>query len=546
MKHNFFVVILVLLTINLLGQINPTATGSKSNAKAQFELENYKYALDEYLVLLKKDNWDESSRYRVAVCYLNLYQDKTKALPLLSGLLKADDERAQLWYDVGRAYQYSNMFEEAIMCFDMYNQLCEKLKQTDPNSISAKRRIEMINNATELMKTPVNVSFKNMGKQFNTVFPEFNPYVSNDGLLMVFTSQNDKCTGQVLDYDGFFSADVYMSTFLNGAWQKPKSPGTSFNTEYSEHARGLSNNGKDLFVVFDNEDYANELLLANKSEKAKSFPKPVKVFNWFGSEDVIYAATITADKSTIIFSVKTKGNKTTGKDLYVTYKDEFGKWKPKQLLSPVINTMYDEDFPVLAPDGKTMYFSSAGHYSIGDRDIFKTVYDSVQKEWSTPVNLGYPINTLWDDDLITFVANGRFGYMARVEKEGLGDRDIYQVVLNDVPPARVHCKGTILNQENLNIYKTDLKKLYLSNPGKNIRKVEVSIRFKNTKSGEEFGPIIPDLQTGAYSIHLLPGTYQVEFTAPGFNAKPTELVVPDLPIMSPESVKNFVLPLNTK
>ncbi len=72
-------------------------------------------------------------------------------------------------------------------------------------------------------------------------------------------------------------------------------------------------------------------------------------------------------------------------------------WGIPELLSDVINTPYDEDYPFFDVRTSTLYFSSKGHSSMGGYDIFKSVYDWNTRTWSRPENLGFPINSPNDD-----------------------------------------------------------------------------------------------------------------------------------------------------
>ena len=83
------------------------------------------------------------------------------------------------------------------------------------------------------------------------------------------------------------------------------------------------------------------------------------------------------------------------------------KWGVAEILPETINTEYDEDFPVILPDGKTLYFSSKGHNSMGGYDIFKSVFDSISNKWSKPENLGVPINSPDDDYLFVIDTTGK-------------------------------------------------------------------------------------------------------------------------------------------
>lgn len=72
-------------------------------------------------------------------------------------------------------------------------------------------------------------------------------------------------------------------------------------------------------------------------------------------------------------------------------------WGIPEMLNKVINTPYDEEYPYFDAHSFTLYFSSKGHSSMGGYDIFKSVYDWNTKSWSKPENLGFPINSPYDD-----------------------------------------------------------------------------------------------------------------------------------------------------
>jgi outer membrane protein OmpA-like peptidoglycan-associated protein len=72
-----------------------------------------------------------------------------------------------------------------------------------------------------------------------------------------------------------------------------------------------------------------------------------------------------------------------------------------------------------------MYIASEGHESIGGYDIF--VSKKAQGQWTKPVNMGYPINTPYDDFFFASTANGKFAYIASNRAGGKGGHDIYKV-----------------------------------------------------------------------------------------------------------------------
>jgi hypothetical protein len=96
-------------------------------------------------------------------------------------------------------------------------------------------------------------------------------------------------------------------------------------------------------------------------------------------------------------------NNKNQKDIYYRIQENDREWSAPIALSSTINTEYDEDYPIFMPDGKTLYFSSKGHNTIGGFDIFQSVFDSLSGQWSKPVNLSFPFNTPSDD--ILFISN---------------------------------------------------------------------------------------------------------------------------------------------
>jgi len=114
-------------------------------------------------------------------------------------------------------------------------------------------------------------------------------------------------------------------------------------------------------------------------------------------------------KAKLLFYALTNKNQ---KDIYYRIRQNDGDWSEGFLLNATINTTYDEDYPFLMPDGKTLYFSSKGHNTMGGYDIFRTVYDSISRQWSTPSNLSFPFNTPSDDILFISDANETMAWFA--------------------------------------------------------------------------------------------------------------------------------------
>ncbi len=152
---------------------------------------------------------------------------------------------------------------------------------------------------------------------------------------------------------------------------------------------------------------------------------------------------ISSDGKTLYFaSYREEGY--GGYDIYKVEKDSIGNWSLPINAGPVINTSKHEKSPFIHIDNQTLYFSSQGHLGLGGYDIFISRKDTIGR-WTTPMNIGYPINSV-SDDLGFFVStNGEKGYFASNKLKGIGGWDIYGFDLYEgARPKRVlFLKGEI-------------------------------------------------------------------------------------------------------
>ena len=136
---------------------------------------------------------------------------------------------------------------------------------------------------------------------------------------------------------------------------------------------------------------------------------------------------VTKSKGTIMF----KGEDIT--KLKIIERAKLGisiAWQKPVNIGPIINTEFDEIGVSIHPDGKTLFFSSEGHNSIGKHDIFISSMDE-KGQWSKPVNLGFPINSTKDEIHFVLSASKDKAYISSTREEGLGMVDIYEVDMSE-------------------------------------------------------------------------------------------------------------------
>ncbi len=556
--------------------------GDKKAALFSLSNQNYRVALSQFLLLLKKDSLNAENLMLTGLCYLNSNIDKSKAIYYYEkGAKQAKFDKAAL-YDLGKAYMYAFRFDEAIKTFEKY--ISAGLK--DENPIKATRMIEMCKLAPEMMKKPLEVDLDLLDEKINSPYPDYNPYVTPDESSLIFTSKRMGNTGNYPDYDGFYTADIYFSTYSNNAWTKAKKYGMGVNTNLAEECTGYSSDGNDIVFWADNEMGTNDIFLTSKLgknfKKAESFGPSINAL-----QSIETSGTLTPDKSTLYFSSNRAGGK-GGKDLYVSKLLPGGDWTAPENLGDEINTPYDEDFPNVSPDGSKLYFASTGHDGMGGYDLFVSNIDTIDRSYSAPSNLGFPINTVFDDMTISYTASGRHAYISRYFQEGFGEKDIYRVTFKNVPSKPIIFKGSVFNSDSVNVctlynneftrltnqmegLKTKLlpysiqteneknKKALLQDSAyitlkKQLKSAQDSIQsfinsnktqiiVKDEKSLEIKGIFAPNSKNGFFSMILIPGNYSLEVKNSNFPEYKMPLVVSDYE--SQDEIQSLKIYLNT-
>ncbi len=138
---------------------------------------------------------------------------------------------------------------------------------------------------------------------------------------------------------------------------------------------------------------------------------------------------------------------TNGRDIYYVNKLPNGTWSKATMLPTSINTEFDEDYPFLHPNGKTLYFSSKGHNSMGGYDVFKTTYDVATQSWSKPENLEFPINSPDDDILFVTDSLEKIAFFSTGRYSPYGKLDVLKINTERRPMNFAVVKGTVVKEE---------------------------------------------------------------------------------------------------
>ncbi len=399
-----------------------------ARAKNLFEIGDFKNALLEYIPLLAESPEDVFLNWRVGLCHLNQNIDKSRSIPYLRKIVVTKDEfDDEIFYDLGLAYMFNEQIDSALLFFNKY-----KMKTTKPEKIvDVTRQIEFCENARRFMEKPVKVTFENLGDRINSEAPDMMPFTPLDESFLVFSTKRDKgVAGQNLDFDGYKPADIFWAKLRRGEFDKGKGVGMTINTEFVEEFVGMSAFGDHVFYMIDNMEGFDDVWVTEFT--GRRWEKGVSLGESVNTEEPEMAATCTPDEQTLFIArlpIAEPGF--GGLDIFMSKRLPGGAWSLPINLGPTINTQYDEMYPVISHDGKTLYFASQGHKSMGGYDVYKSEWNEQFQRWERPVNLGYPLNTTMDDFSYCPTDNPRHAYVAQVRKGGFGDLDIYRVIFEE-------------------------------------------------------------------------------------------------------------------
>jgi outer membrane protein OmpA-like peptidoglycan-associated protein len=201
-------------------------------------------------------------------------------------------------------------------------------------------------------------------------------------------------------------------------WGTPTLLSKPVNTTDHDAATAISADGQTLYIYRDN----NNGDIFETKRNGKTWSKPKALPEPINSGEYEPSFFIVNDNQFAFFASDREGG-FGGLDLYLTMKQPDGTWSEALNLGTNVNTEYDEDAPFVSAEG-VLYFSSRGHNSMGGFDIFSSTAAGIA--WTAARNLGYPINTPFDDVYFAGALNGRQAFFSSDRAGGFGEKDIYE------------------------------------------------------------------------------------------------------------------------
>lgn len=386
--------------------------------------------------------------YRIGVCYINTMY-KTKSVKYFKKAYQLNPEISEdIYYQLAKSHHLDEQWDEAIKWYNKYRSyLVEKRRKSDMEEYLQgimPKRVKECESGKKLSSSPERVFIENIGSTINTKYPEYGPVITADNSVMYFTSRRPGSTGfedvseedlirkfGVVDY----YEDIYRTEFKNGKWTDPVNLREPINTDGQDATVGISADGQHIWLYRATSRSGG---LYDAWLEGDEWTKPKELGKNINSKHHESSCAYSMDKKTLYFvsnrpdgnlggptPLEERGQHT--KDIFYSEWDERkNKWEEAKNMGPVLNTKYNERGVFMHPDGKTMFFSSEGHNSMGGYDLFKTVLQE-DGSWSKPENLGYPVNGPDHDVFMVISADGRKGYYSSEHPDGYGRQDIYTI-----------------------------------------------------------------------------------------------------------------------
>jgi outer membrane protein OmpA-like peptidoglycan-associated protein len=459
----------------------------ESEADHNFRYDRNYEALQIYLKLDSLRPNNPKTIARIGICYL--YHIKSRALPYLEKAKSLNYKDDYLNYYLARAYHLDHQFDKAAAQYAASKgSLKSKLVKQDVDLF-----IRNCADGKIIVRDSIQVKIENLGPEVNSEYSEYAPLITSDESMLVFTSQRP-----IVSKGSKFiksSEDIYVSYKEGEKWKKAVNIGSPINTNGNDASVAFSLDGGEMFIYkSDSLNPAGGSIYISK-KNGDNWDLPVRMNSNINSNSWEPSISISPNEEFLFFTSDRPGG-FGGSDIYVSKK--VGKeWGKAKNLGSLINTAYDEDAPFIHPDGKTLYFSSKGHPSIGGFDIYTATYDFEKDSIGAPSNIGYPINTADDEIFFIWSADGTRGYFSSTREDTYGRSDIYMVTRPNVDVNLILLSGNVQTIDNKIIASTIT---IVDNETNKIIGVYDSTKFKDK-----------------YAISMVPGkNYAVSIEAKGY------------------------------
>jgi len=309
---------------------------------------------------------------------------------------------------------------------------------------------------------------------------------------------------RALHYNYRFDESLRAFAEFNGIIG-PKNTGRWSTSQYMSmcnNAKKILDSTKNDQILERTEVLAGEFFKQYKfsSSNGKLLTMPDEIIKTTGSSDDEKPMIFLSGNGRVMFYSAMNSN-SNSRDIYRMEKDLDNNWGAPLCLDNTVNTPEDEILPTSSNDGRVLYWSTRGGSSTGGFDIMKSYYNTVSKTWTSPENMGSPINSPDDDFCFIASSSEQIAYFTSQRESGQGYLTAYKTKYFDKQqlPIAINGRFKAVGEPNL-------------------KNAQILV----SRDGEEkmVAEIYTDSTNGTYSVELPgSGTYRFKVVAQGYQTQ---------------------------
>ncbi|HEY3404273.1 MAG TPA: OmpA family protein [Ohtaekwangia sp.] len=444
------------------GQVQ-LSTKSKKAIELYTEADNYRVrgqfdvAIDLLKQALDKDEEFVEAYYRMGLVYLSMKQYPQAITYFENGLKRTTDLRKQkvFWYDMGEAYLMVGEYEKAMKVLSSF------VNNESQNKAKADRATTLFRSAEFAFKNKDKGSgftYRPLSDTVNCFAMQYFPVLTADEQQLIFTRR--------LSEDPNADEDlVVCPRNKNGGWGSPVSISKNINTRLNEGTCTISADGRKLiFTSCSGRDGIGSCDLYESKKIGNDWTVPKNLGNNVNSVAWESQPSLSADGRTLYF-VSDRRTGLGRRDIWYSKQDDKGNWTKAVNAGKQINSQFDEISPFIHANNQTLFFASNGLPGFGGYDVFYADKDSAS--WTTPKNIGAPINTHEDQFSLFITANGKKGYYSHEETlaSGVSPSKIYELDIPEESQLKYrsnYVKGLVSDSESKAFLKARIELINLS------------------------------------------------------------------------------------
>jgi outer membrane protein OmpA-like peptidoglycan-associated protein len=352
-------------------------------------------------------------------------------------------------------------------------------------AIAQPQNLPPVPNRPEVQITPLSV---------NSSEDDFAPAVLRGGELLIFTSARSGPFG------GSGTQRIWVASKAPNGWSTPASTSEALTHAEQTGSATLTPDGN--YMIFAAYDWDDAGTGTTSSGRTDLYSAERVRGEWtniqnlgpiINSSDWDSQPSLSVDGRTLYFASDRPGGM-GGADIYVSRRTASG-WSTPVSVGTTINTPFDDMAPSIAPDGKTLFFSSKGHGGVGGFDLFAaTGGNEAGTGWNFIENMGTPINSIGDEYFFVSIPNSKNSLFS---SDRSGNLDIYTAFPNPFPPEALVTVGGHVIEAGTN------------------QPIAATITVTDLSSGEVVANYTTDDRTGDYFVVLSKGhRYSITAEAP--------------------------------